>query len=46
MTKVQCLEATIKITEEYARGGGNYTPDQILQLTYDKLKALSEDLGT
>lgn len=38
-----CLNSAIEITKEYTRGGGQGSPEAILEQLYNKLKELQND---
>lgn len=39
-----CLAQAIDIAKEYARGGGQLNPHNVLEYTYEMLKKLSADV--
>lgn len=43
-TKISLLEKAVKITESYAKGGGNTPPQVVLKDLYEQLKELNEEL--
>lgn len=44
ITKEDVLKAAIDITKEFSRGGSEkFSPDYVLQRTYETLKELAED---
>ena len=44
MTNYNLLERAVEITKEYARGGGEVSPETVLERVFTKLKELNKEV--